>query len=400
MKSVVKKVLSALTTVIMAGSICACSGASKQADNTQQSDNTQQADVDYTTLSTEELKEMAKKESGEITFSIWWGEEYWQSVAQDFEKKYGIKVNLAYGETAPLLDKLIMEKDSDKASVDVVVIGGSNTKTVMDANLMYPNLLNAIDNKDDLDEGLSKVQEGVVHNGTLVPLYLNQTGFLYNPEKVKEEDLPQTWEEFEKWIDENPMKFAFNEPSKGGSGQSFVHTVINCVAGGLDKYSGDTEVDESKIKDWDKVWQWINDRKDKITITTSNSDSIAKVNSGECYMAAAWDDDSYKSMQKGELFKEAKIYIPEFGMAGGGDTVGIVNNSANKASAILFVKELVSEEGQKSLNEKVGSMPALTTVNNGATLLSNEDMQYRLSWFPAAYKQRMNDDFIEEVLMK
>ena len=66
-------------------------------------------------------------------------------------------------------------------------------------------------------------------NGYLVPVYRNQTGFLYDPEKVPTP--PQTWAEFTAWLDANPGQFAFNDPSKGGSGQAFVQAAIVNILG-------------------------------------------------------------------------------------------------------------------------------------------------------------------------
>lgn len=360
------------------------------------------ASHDYVNMSIEDLTRIAKEEeSGKIVFSAWWGEDFWNMFAKDFESKYGIKVDIAFGDSKPVLDKIMIEKDAEASTIDVVLIGGSSAKTAMDAQLMLPNLLNAIEGGDHLDKGLAIVQEGVVHNGTFVPVYLNQTGLVYNSEKIAESDQPQTWEQLEAFIDANPGRFAFCDPTTGGSGQAFVHSAINLLAGGLDKYAGDTEVVEDKIADWSKVWQWINDREDKIVITSSNSDSLAKINSGECYLAAAWDDDCVNFIKKGELMKEAKLYIPDFKMAGGGDTIAVVNNSKNIASSILFINELVSTEGQAAMTEGLSSLPARIEIPCAATLVPAEDLSAnRLSWFPAAYKVRMGEDFVKYVLMQ
>ena len=359
------------------------------------------ASTDYVNMTIEELTTAAKQESGKIVFSAWWGEDFWNRFAKDFTAKYGIEVDIAFGDSKPVLDKLIIEKDAEASTIDVVLIGGSSAKTAMDAQLMLPNLLNAIDGGDQLDAGLSRVQEGVVHDGAFVPVYLNQTGLVYNPEKIKEEDLPQTWTQLEAFIDSNPGRFAFCDPTTGGSGQSFVHSAIDQLAGGLYKYVGDTEVDEEKIAGWPEVWQWINDREDKLVITSSNSDSLAKINSGECWLAAAWDDDCVNFIKKGELLKDAKLYIPDFRMAGGGDTVAVARNSKNIASSILFVNELASVAGQEAMTEGLSSLPARIGVPCAATLVPPEDLAAnRLSWFPAAYKVRMGEDFVKYVLMQ
>ena len=85
-----------------------------------------------------------------------------------------------------------------------------------------------------------------------------------------------------------PKKFGFCVPEKGGSGQSMMQTVITNETGGLEQYMSDREVDPAKTEKWDTVWGWINDHKDQITFTTSNADSISRMNQGEITMTVAW----------------------------------------------------------------------------------------------------------------
>ena len=94
---------------------------------------------------------------------------------------------------------------------------------------------------DKLDPKLSKTQEGYATDGYLVPVYRNQTGFVYDPDKVP--NPPQSWAEFTAWLDANPGQFAFNDPSKGGSGQAFVQAAIVNILGDEDSYAGDTELE-------------------------------------------------------------------------------------------------------------------------------------------------------------
>src|SRR5262249_56334985 len=115
----------------------------------------------------------------------------------------------------------------------------------------------------------------------------NQVGLLYDPEKVPSP--PQSWAEFTAWLDANPGKFAFNDPSKGGSGQAFVQTVLLSTLGGADKYAGDTQMDKAKVADWGKVWDWFNTNESKFTITASNNDSIDRPNHAEVLIPPACD---------------------------------------------------------------------------------------------------------------
>lgn len=341
----------------------------------------------------------AGKAEGSMTFYAWWGEEFWKTAAADFEKEYGIHVDVVTGDRIASIGKVVAEASSAEGTIDALLIGGVELKSLLDANALYGPLLPAIPDHEMLDPKLSASQEGYATNGYLVPVYRNQTGFLYDPEKVPAP--PQTWEEFIAWLDANPGQFAFNDPSKGGSGQAFVQAAIVNILGNPEQYEGATEVDESKIADWPKVWEWFNANEDKFTITASNNDSIDRVNQGEVMMAAAWDDDTAVSISKGTLFKRAVLYIPSLGMPGGGDTLGIPANAPHKAAAILFVAYLVRPDVQKQLNATIGSYLARTDIAGENALIPEEQRQQNgTTWLPGVYKGLFIQQFVSEVLQK
>ena len=343
------------------------------------------------------IEEYAKKE-GEVVFFAWHDEDFFQKLCMAFTEKYGIKATFVFADHNAGVDKALAEKDGAVGSFDVMKVGGETTKTTIAAGIYAGPILAKMENGDKLDPGLSARQEGVEHQGYLVPLHLNQTGLLYNPAKV--ENPPQTFAELEAWIDANPKKFGFCIPDKGGSGQAFVHAVIGATTGGLDQYYGDEECDPAKLEKWSAVWEWINARKDKMTFTASNNDSLARMNQGELDLVVAWDDNAYRTMKNGELFKEAKLYIPEFGMTGGGDTVGVMKNAAHPAAAMLLVNFLTSDQGQQMFIDEMNAFPARVDLPTAHSLIDPAEMQkYRIAWTPACYKAQFIADFTQYVLM-
>ncbi len=394
----VLKSLAMLLIVIMAVSLAGCGSGNPTASSAGREDNAggNAEKKDYLNMSWEEIEEEAKKE-GEVVFYSWHSEDLWKQVAEDFEKKYGIKMKVVIADNS--LSQLLAEKDAAKSSADVYIVGGGpNVKTAMDAGLMLGPILPKMESKDQLSPALSEVQEGIPHNGYLVPLYRNQTGLLYNPEKVK--NPPQTFDELVKWMEENPKQFGFSDPTKGGTGEAFIQTVISHVGGGLDKYKGDTELDPEKVKDWDKVWKWFNDRKDLYTVTASNADSLSRFNQHELTLTVAWDDSVLKAWKKGELFKESKLYIPDMGMPGGGDTVGISKNAEHKAAALLLINYLTSAETQKMMNGITGTYPARTDIQVENSALTAEEFNNKnVPWVPGPYKKHFDEEFVKNVLM-
>ena len=353
---------------------------------------------DFLTMPWDKVVEAAKAE-GEVTFYAWWGEEFWRTAAKDFEAKHGIKVTVVTGDRVANIGKVLSEASSAAGTIDALLVGGVELKSLLDAKALYGPLVGVIPNSDKLDPNLSKIQEGYATEGRLVPVYRNQTGLVYDPDKVPTP--PQTWAEFITWLDANPGKFAFNDPSKGGSGQAFVQAAIANILGDEGKYQGDTEMKPEKVADWGKVWDWFNANESKFTITSSNNDSLDRVNQGEVLMAAAWDDDTAVSLSKGTLFKRAKLYIPEFGMPGGGDSLGIPANAPHKAAAMLFIAYLIEADVQKQLNTVIGSYLARIDVTGENALIPDEQrLKSGRPWLPGTYKKHFIEQFVAEVLQK
>jgi putative spermidine/putrescine transport system substrate-binding protein len=341
----------------------------------------------------------ADKNKG-IVFYSWWGEEFWRDAAKDFEARTGIPVKVVIGDRAANISKVVAEAAQAEGTIDVLHTGGVEIKSLLDAKALYGPLKGVIPDSDKLDPTLFTIQEGFATDGRLVPVYRNQVGFLYDPEKVP--NPPQTWAEFTAWLDANPGQFAFNDPSKGGSGQAFVQTaLLNVLGEDGKKYAGATDVDPANTAAWTKAWEWFNANQDKFTITASNNDSIDRVNQGEVSMAAAWDDDTAVNLAKGALFKRAKLYVPQLGLPGGGDTLGIPTNAPNKAGALLFINYLTEADTQKKLNASLGSYVARTDFKGDAALIPEEERQKNQQpWLPGPYKKLYIEQFVSEVLQK
>ena len=347
-------------------------------------------------MSWEEI-EMHARAEGSVTFWIWHNEIGWRDLTSAFTDRFGIPVEVLISEKGAGEMLALAEVGSARGSMDVMTIGGEFIFAAVGANIFAGPILEIMEDRQYLHPGLSVRLEGLEHGGVIVPVYVNQTGLLYNPRMVTER--PQTWEELEAWIDANPLRFGFSTAAGGGTGQSFVHSVIQHTTGGLEQYFADTELDPAKVEAWDVVWQWFNDRRDRVTITTSNIDSISRLNQGELHMVVAWNDQAFNLMRQGELFDDAVLYVPQFGMVGGGDGLGLMANAQNPAAGLLLINWLSSEEGQRTMVEVAMHAPAHLNVENPATLIGPDDMQNSVDWIPAFYKTQFIEDFTRHVLM-
>jgi len=380
-----KKCLSVFLFVSLVGALVFAGGSPEEKE------------VDYLRLSWDKLVEQAKKEAS-LTFAHWRGESFWDDAATSFEEKYGIKVTTETGDPDGLASKILAEKDEEFGSIDVVLVGDSMVRSLMEARVVYGPIAERIPHGDKVDPKLLKVQTGVKTNGYLIPVYRSQMGLLYDPQKV--ENPPQTWFELIEWIEENPPgQFAFSNPQQGSSGQAIIQAALANLSGGLDRYTGDTSVQASKIENWKEAWEVLRDSREMVSITSSDGLAISKLSRGEAAIAVASDIETRKALQSGSLSAGTQLYVPKMGLPYNGDTLGVVKNAKNKAAAILFVAYLTEADVQKEMGDKTGISLARTDVQAPrAVLKEQERTMYGIPWMPEAYRERFTEEFVNDVL--
>lgn len=343
-----------------------------------------------------EIEKLAKEE-GSLIFTSWYNEAGYTELLNAFSAKYGIKVELAVADADAFAQKALSEKASNVGTIDVALIG-NQIKTLLDGQVLAGPILDKINDENIIAEDACKYQEGIETHGMVVPYYYNQTGILYNSAVVPFEEVPQTFEELEAWIDSHPGRFGYNIPEKGGSGQSFCHLVLTTLSGGLEPYYASTEENTALTDQWSKGWEWLNSRKDIMVITQGNNDSISRLNQGEIDMTIAWNDDLDVCRKDGEIGPEALLTVPKMGLAGGGDSMGVLKNAPHKAAALLFIEWCASLEGQQAMVDIIAGIPVRTDMDGLSGGLTLADMENRVAWFPIVYKTKMNRDFNVEVL--
>lgn len=404
-KKTVALFLAGIITVV---TLAACGGGGASGGGTSSGGgqgtgtaSTGEAAADYTLedlmgMEWSEIEELAKQE-GEVIFTAWYNEAGYTELLQKFEEKYGIKATLVVAGDADFAQKALTERDNPVGTIDACLIG-NQIKTLLDGGTLAGPILDKMESLEYLDPDSCKYQEGMLTNGYVVPLYFNQTGLLYNSRNISADEVPQTFEELEAYIESHPGKFGFNVPEKGGSGQSFVHSVIAAKTGGIEQYYGDEAEDPAKTEKWSEVWEWLRAHRDQMVITTGNNDSISRVNQGEIDLTVAWNDDLDVARAAGEIGEWAILTVPEMGLAGGGDTLGMLANAPHKAAALLLINYLTSKEGQEAVVDILAAIPIRTDMESVSGGLTADDMKNRIAWFPIDYKTKMIQDFNTEIM--
>jgi putative spermidine/putrescine transport system substrate-binding protein len=226
-------------------------------------------------------------------------------------------------ETAKLTAAATLGKD---AGVDL--IDGGFVTTLGAADLLFRPTVGIIPNLIDVNKTVLKAGKGgIPYRGSSVLL-------AYNTKNVPTP--PKTLDELLTWIKNNPGKFTYNAPNGGGSGYSFVQTVV-------DKYLSDADrkalvagaAPELEAK-WAKGLETLRQLNKYTygqngTYPANNAETLKDLATGLVDMGTVWSDQFASAVKAGTMpsyIKVAQISNPT--LTGGASYLGIPATSANR----------------------------------------------------------------------
>lgn len=205
-----------------------------------------------------------------------------------------------------------------------------------------------------------------------VPYRASTVLLAYNSKNVK--NPPKTLNELLTWIRANPGKFTYNAPSGGGSGYSFVQTVIDSQLSKADINTLVTAPNKALQAKWAKGWEILRGLNkftygQNGTYPVNNQGTLDLLAKGLVDMGSVWSDQIASALKAGTMPKDIKtttIANPSF--TGGPAFLGIPSNSPNRNGARLLVNWVLSPAAQNIIVS--GAMNGLPVIPQG--LLSEE----------------------------
>ncbi|MGV1831896.1 extracellular solute-binding protein [Agrobacterium vitis] len=347
---------------------------------------------DLTSLSWDQVVAQAKKE-GQVTWFHWYFQDRFKEEVKVFEAEYGIKVTIPSGDVKSNINKFLAERDRPEGDIDVLSTSGTDLgKLSPDKTYFGP-----IDKLLPERSKLRYEMDGIDSKGYAVAFWGNQSGLAYNPQRIKESDLPRTLEQFSAFLKNNPGEFGFNVEN-GGAGPAFIEAVTRKIVPDIDYKSGISNPDI--LKKLSPVWDWFNERKDQYIITASYADSLTRLTSGEFMIVATWEDYVAGLQKKGEVPKDIKVYVPDFGMPGGGNLVGIPANAKHKAAALVFINWLTSAKTQSRFNQEFGIVVQNADSDAKASLIPQAERKASFTWATKPFGDDIKNQFIQNVTLR
>ena len=286
---------------------------------------------------------------------------YWEKVLPMFEDEHPeIDVEFVFVDSGTggqsSLDRIIAAKKTGKDSGIDILEGGTSDimRGQAEGEVFLP--LEA-DNIPHLERIAPESLEATDHIG--LPYRASSVVLAYNEEKVK--NPPNTPEELYQWIEENPGRFAYNDPDTGGAGESFVITSIyNFLP---DEAMNST--DESIMEDWDQGFQLLKDLhpymyKEGI-YPKKNQGTLDLLANGEVDMIPAWSDMALEQMNKGLLPETIKLKQLDPAFTGGPTNLMLVNNEDEKRqeAAEKLLNYVLSTEAQEVVANEMYGYPGI-----------------------------------------
>ncbi len=261
-----------------------------------------------------------------------------------------------------LFERVVAAKQAGQTgtSYDVIELGGDEvTKYVEEGgeDFFIPLDRSKIPNTADLQvESTYRDDLVLPYRGTTVVL-------AYNSETVPTP--PSTTEELYQWIKDHPGRFAYNTPSSGGAGGSFVVTsVYNFLA-----EEALTSSDETWKEQWGEGFDLLKElhpymyqSSGKVVYPNKNQGTLDLLANKEVDIIPAWADMALTQMKQGTLPESIRISQIDPSFTGSPVCFGIPSIGSNEEGAYAFINYMLSPEAQ---NIALDSMAAIPVIDFG-----------------------------------
>ncbi len=226
-----------------------------------------------------------------------------------------------------------------------------------------------------------------VVNSDAVPYRGSKVVLAYNSATVK--NPPKTLSQLLTWIQQNPGKFAYCNPSGGGSGSYFVQSVLNSYmpASVVEKLAF---TDDASLESyWSKGFSVLHKLNQYVygggNYPAGNTQVLSLLASGAVQMATVWSDQGTQGLRSGQLPKSIKLtdITPPF--AGSPVYLGIPKYTPRSQVVLAhaFLNFILSVPQQAKVVKRLAGFPGIsvsvmtdTVKTEFGALGNNESLPY------------------------
>jgi len=216
---------------------------------------------------------------------------------------------------------------------------------------------------------------------------------------------PKTLDDLLAWIKANPGRFTYNSPDTGGSGQSFVTTVLDQNVSAADRTKLVTGADPSVETSWDKGFATLAGLNpyvyQKGVYPNGNNQVLDLLSSGQISMAPVWSDQFVTGHKNGQIPANiAYTQISDPSLTGGASYLGIPSASPRQAGAEKLASWLLSPAAQTLVSDSISGYPVISLDKLPAsvqTLFKDADIAHLRPAYFATVASDMNKAWAQKV---
>ena len=212
--------------------------------------------------------------------------------------------------------------------------------------------------------GLKDVPEATIKaggNGGL-PYRASSVILAYNTKAVPTP--PKTLDDLLAWIKAHPGRFTYNSPDSGGSGQSFVTTVLDKYLSASDREKMETSYTPDLESKWDQGFATLASLNpyvyQKGVYPNGNNQALDLLASGQIDMVPVWSDQFVTGKKNGQIPDDiAYTQIKDPSLTGGAAYLGIPKASPRQAGALKLASWLLTPDAQAVIANDVAGYPVI-----------------------------------------
>ncbi|QHT45362.1 ABC transporter substrate-binding protein [Bacillus sp. SB49] len=298
-------------------------------------------------------------ENTTVRLHMWGGDESINQYIDEWaaprmKEQFGVTLERVPMDTPEILQKLQTEKQAGKqdGSIDLIWLNGENFKNAKENKLLSGTITDGLPNFQkyyDTDSPAFQKDFGTEVDGMEAPWGKVQFVFFYDSAKI--ENPPETFEELQTWIHENPGKFTYPR-AEDFSGNAFLRHILYAKA---DKPSDiyDQPLDEETIQPTaDQTWDYLKDIEEDLWRSGEHypndlTELDRLYSEGEVWMTMGYNEARAESLIEDGVFPETtKSFVMEPGSIGNTHFLSVPFNSPNKPGALTTINFLLSPEAQ------------------------------------------------------
>lgn len=293
--------------------------------------------------------ESSQEELREIVFYTWTDDHFIRYMGRLFEQEYGVHVRIVVTQADSYIRTSIQEQHEQTGTIDCLLVNDSYQRYQLKHSGIIPSAADPVTVWYDL-------QDKNFHSG-FIPLYRSSAGMLYDTEVV--EDPPLSWEEFDRWLADNPGRFGFTAVG-GDAGAGFIYSVYHSLRMEAGPSLPQVELPDSRTLG--VVWSWFRQHEEQIIYTSSDHDSIRLLLSGRLHMTPAYEHQVLQLLKQEHAGSSIAMYTPEFGAVTQVFGIAVPNNAPNGSDAAEFLRFITTPAAQRIMEEQL----FVTSVDPGS----------------------------------